>query len=281
MSLTLYLRRIPFAPAIAARVLRSAGTAYCALLGESSYHVFVSRGGVKYDLDIHEDVQMRIFFGNYDTDELHILREYLRPGDTAIDVGAQVGYFTLNFSLAVGQAGRVVAFEPDPRHVERLRANIGLNPFARNVTVVPEAVSNVAGKATLFRSSAEHSGGNSLYPDVTSVENSIEVPTVTLDEYCTEHGLDRVRVLKIDVEGHEPVVLQGCSRMLSERRIDLVLMEYVASRLRALGFAPDEFDEALRRNGYVRIFPKDIPHADNVLNLIYRSPDLGAGPTAA
>jgi FkbM family methyltransferase len=238
--------------------------------------VLSERDGIRFRLDISEWVQMRIFFDRfiptYDVDELAFVNQCLREGDVALDVGAQIGLYTLTFSKAVGASGRVFSFEPDPRNRERLLGNAALNDFARNVTLVPVALSDSAGQATFYRSSnLGHSSMNAAVATESRVDE-IRVETTTLDAYCRQASLERVRLAKIDVEGHETAVLSGARETLARHAIDFIMMEYVAERAAEIS-TQGYGDAQLLAAGYRRILP-DLPRErwPKVANLVYAAP---------
>jgi FkbM family methyltransferase len=139
--------------------------------------------------------------------------------DLAIDVGANVGYFT---ALLSRRASRVVAFEPNPRLTATLRANKARLPGSDRVELREEAVSDREGTASLFM---PEDFCNSLVLaslEVTGAEHIVEVTTVTLDGVL---GHASVGVLKIDVEGHEVRVLRGAHEMLKQGRVRDVIFE--------------------------------------------------------
>jgi FkbM family methyltransferase len=257
---------------LAIKAIHLAADPLRAIMGPRARHCHVTRSGLRYDLDLYENVQMRIFFDSFDRDEIAALRSYIRPGDTVVDVGAHVGYYALHFADAAGPEGRVVSFEPDPTNLARLRANLELNGFSERVSVVPAIVSEQPGTGKLFLARDTQSGGNSVYEDMAGTAESITCETTTLDAYCTSNGVDHIRVLKIDVEGHEPAVLRGAVALLRDHRIDVVMMEYRASWVAHIEKEPQRFDEPLTTNGYVRVEPKVLPAVDNIFNLIYVSP---------
>jgi FkbM family methyltransferase len=242
-------------------------------MGSRSDHVRVSRDGINFDLDLRDHVEMRIFLHAFDREEVATLSSYLRPGDRAIDVGSNVGYYTLHFARAVGAAGEVIAFEPDPRNVERLRANLALNGFTDRADVVAAVATEATGSMKLFLTTGQ-GGGNSVYSDLWDTGASIDCPATTIDDYCSSRNIDYVRAMKIDVEGHDPAVLRGASRMLRERRIGVVLIEYCRPWLQRTEKEPERFDDPLVSNGYVRVDPVELPDVDNVLNLLYLSPEV-------
>ncbi len=240
--------------------------------------VLSERDGIRFRLDISEWVQMRIFFDRfiptYDVDELEFAKRALREGDVALDVGAQIGLYTLTFSKSVGKNGRVISFEPDPRSRERLTANLALNEFACNVTLLPLALSDRPGEATFYRSS--NLGHNSMQSG-TALETRIDeirIQTTTVDEFCRQESIERIRLAKIDVEGHESAVLSGARETLARGAIDFIMMEYVAER--AAELSTEGFGDArLLAAGYRRILP-DLPleRWPKVANLVYAAPGV-------
>jgi FkbM family methyltransferase len=147
--------------------------------------------------------------------ELAAMRRVLRPGDTAVDVGANKGSYLLWLSRWVGP-GRVVAFEPQPALAAYLREACAALSLA-NVTVEAKAVSKAPGEQALYLPSGTTSPGASLNQRVADRDacQAIAVPVVALDDYLALPA--KVRVLKIDVEGHEQAVFEGAARLLREQ----------------------------------------------------------------
>ena len=138
------------------------------------------------------------------------MRGILRPGDTAIDVGAHIGFFTMQMAAIVGPAGRVYAFEPFDANADLLERSIDENRFGDRVVFQRAAVGAAAGTATLtFPVETLNSGGAYLLRDGAAPlagNQKKDVPVVALD------GLDLrrpVRFIKMDVEGAEPQVIRG------------------------------------------------------------------------
>jgi len=137
---------------------------------------------------------------------------FLRPGDTAIDCGANQGLYACAFAAATGPRGRVLAVEPLPWQAERARANLALNGFEEHGTLVEAAVSDAEGEATL------HLGAYDVSASLARVEGGarqLPVRSVTLDALAAAHGLGPVALLKLDVEGAEVAALAGASGLLS------------------------------------------------------------------
>jgi FkbM family methyltransferase len=180
------------------------------------------------------------FFGAYDPATLALLRRCVRPGRTAIDVGANVGTHAL--AMAAARAGRVVAFEPSPAIFKRLQENLALNPKA-HVDARQVAVSDQAGTVTLFEAKGWNLGEGSLMADPALTQ--VLVPSTTLD---AENILD-VDVIKIDVEGFEAAVLAGARTMLSQQH-PIIVFEYNRSKWAAVGYTLDSVLRDLSNLGY-------------------------------
>jgi FkbM family methyltransferase len=154
----------------------------------------------------------------YDALQVLWLSTHLTEGDTAVDIGAHYGTYSILMAAKCGQTGNVVAFEPDPHAREVLSRNLNLNPRIKQPAVEVCACSDQIGEATLFSR-----GGNSqsslarsaveFSPEHKSEE--IRVPLVTLDSYLSEHHLPELRCVKIDAEGAEIRILKGAKQVLS------------------------------------------------------------------
>jgi FkbM family methyltransferase len=145
----------------------------------------------------------------------------LRPGDRLIDVGAHRGIFTLIGAQRVGEGGRVYAFEPDPQHVRGLRTSIRINGLA-NVTVEECAVGEADAPARFVQTGIGYERLPQAKAGQVAARN---VPMVALDTYVRENGLGSVRMIKIDVDGPELMVLKGGRRLLEASEPPLIVME--------------------------------------------------------
>ncbi len=166
--------------------------------------------------------------GRWEPAVVRELSRALRPGDVFFDLGAYVGPFTLLASRLVGPSGRVVAFEPDPRTRDVLERNLAANAVT-NVTVVPCAVGDHAGTVR-FLASGDSAGRVGDTGDV-------EVPQVTLDGWCAEHGLQPT-VMKVDIEGGEAGALDGSAAV---RGVRALVLEVHEPPLRAQSVDPAGF----------------------------------------
>lgn len=140
----------------------------------------------------------------------------LRRGDVFLDIGANVGFYTLYFGERVGGEGRVHAFEPEPRTFESLRRSVAENGFGAWVKCHHPALSDQ--KGTLPFHWVKDGSAHSLVAEAKGREDryagSIEVPVSTLDDVAEGLQLARVDLVKIDVEGEEPRTVRGMLRTL-------------------------------------------------------------------
>lgn len=170
----------------------------------------------------------------------------LRPGDHVIDVGANVGYFTLVAARLVGPTGGVHAFEPSPQVFPWLRANARLNPVL-NICVHQKAVTDRGGPVRFHAASPDRTGYSSIRDLGTATAAVTTVDAVALDDLLNE--LPPTRLVKIDVEGAEWLVLQGMRRLLERDRPHLIC-ELDDGFLRELGADAEQVCQFLRDAGY-------------------------------
>src|SRR5262245_17548711 len=209
-------------------------------------------GCVRLFVDLSDHViGLNIVRGAYERDEVTYARHFLRPGDTALDLGAHVGFFAVQMAAMVGPAGRVYAFEPFDANAELLERSIVENRFEGRLSVRRAAVGAASGSATLtFPVETLNSGGAYLLREGTApLTGNLEkqVPVVALDDIELPHP---VRFIKMDVEGAEPQVLDGAKRLMKHDR-PVILSELHPTQLqRSSGVTGDEFLAQVRGFGY-------------------------------
>ncbi len=174
-------------------------------------------------LNIRDLIQQTILLeGVWDPTLTTFIQRNLSPGDAFIDVGAHVGYFTLLASRRVGPSGTVLSVEPNPFAFDQLQGNVGRNDLS-NVLVQHTACGDSRGVVKLYLHTESNSSMASLYTADAAGSTAVEVPCTTLDELCQEQGVNRARLVKIDVEGAELFVLRGMKRIMREMRPAIVL----------------------------------------------------------
>lgn len=170
-------------------------------------------------------------YGVWEPLETAVLRRQLHEGDTFIDVGANVGYYTLIASRLVGPTGRVVAFEPDPTNCGLLRRSVEANGL-KNVIVEQKALSNQPGTLKLYLEE-DNKGGHKVFA-FGGQRPFVEVEAVRLDDYL-KNDRRRIGLIKIDTEGAEGAILQGMHETLRQHQDVKLLVEFFPMLLHTFG----------------------------------------------
>jgi len=187
--------------------------------------------------------------GNYEAALGDFFKNALSSGDTVLDIGANIGFFSVFFSKWVGDTGRVLAFEPEPNNREFIRANLS-NNSRHNVTVFSTAVSDKAGETTFYVDPAfwgVHSLGRK---NVANSAVEMQVETVALDEFLpAKLGKSERFVAKLDTQGAEPLIFKGGERMFRDR-CKLLAFEYWPFGVKTMGFEPEDSIKMLYDLGF-------------------------------
>ncbi len=188
--------------------------------------------GIRMHLDPSNFIELFSYYWScWEPDETWVVRRLLRPGDIFVDLGANIGYFSLIAAQSVGEEGRVIALEPVPPTVQKLRRNLDLNPM-KNITLYEFAVSDRTGSVRIYQPHDNNIGANSVRPGDGNAPHW-DVPSVTLDELL--EGCPPVRLVKIDLEGAELLAIRGFTRHLADPTGPAVLCEVTDRFLRELG----------------------------------------------
>lgn len=185
-------------------------------------------GGFKLPCDLREDLQRQFyFFGTYVLEE-HILacwQKQVKAARVIFDVGANLGIYSFA-ALAVDPNVTVHAFEPTPEIATQLRTAAQRNGLSQ-LHVHETAVSSSGGykKLNRYRGHTGTNGGMNFISGTVGVSDPDSVPTVDLDDFCKQNGIDHVDLMKVDVQGHEYDVLKGAEKLIRDGRIGLLLFE--------------------------------------------------------
>ncbi len=179
--------------------------------------------GLRFRMKLRWQAHTAYVIGSYEPEFMDALRRHIRPGDTCLDVGGNLGYYCMVMARLTGSGGRVISFEPIAENQAVLRENIALNGMD-NVEVADIALGATPGVMSLIRGEA---GAVSATPSVRGyavegAQSSVEVRVDTLDAFL-EHRSCRPSVIKIDVEGAEMEVLQGAVKTLRAARPAVLL----------------------------------------------------------
>jgi FkbM family methyltransferase len=193
-----------------------------------------------------------------------VLRDRLRPGDVAVDGGANIGLHSLTMATAVGATGSLVCFEPLPHVADALVWTLRLNGIAERVRVERAALSDTVGEATLY--AASHSPISSLFnlPDSAGAHPLI-VPQVTLDSRLAPGS--RVDLVKLDIEGAEPRAWHGMRRVRQENQQLDIVMEWSSSHFCRATESAVEFFRTIRGDSFSVFVIEDAPEAGRLAAL--------------
>lgn len=214
----------------------------------------------------------------YETGTTDLCAELVRPGDEVVDVGANLGWYTVLFAGLVGPDGCVHSFEPWPPVLERLRASVALNAGRAPIHIVSTAVGASEDSTPLYSFQRLPHGETSAWKRPGNASTSQTVDTQTLDGYWTGLGRPEVALVKVDVEGMEQAVIDGSPELLASSP-PMWIFETNFETSSGFGYTPVELLEGLEQHyGYrfVRIpsawgqweemaRASDCRHGDNVL----------------
>src|ERR1700686_5070158 len=206
--------------------------------------------GLWYRLDLSDDVQRELYFNKYESADIQQGLELVPRGGTCVDVGANNGAFTLQFARKVGKHGLVHAFEPDPYVFSRLESNCRMNGFEDRVRCHNVAVTNLTRPRSFYQSDRHHSGWGSLVKFNDIAVQAQRVQGITLDDFLANEGIQHVDLLKVDVEAHEPELLEGSMQSLANHVFRFVLIEFNGIRLAERGKTLEDFLLPLTTAGY-------------------------------
>lgn len=151
-----------------------------------------------------------------------IVLKHIKEGQVVVDVGAQIGYYSVLFGKLVGSKGKVYAFEPDSRNFEILAKNLRVNKL-KQVKPVKAALADFIGTRQLFTNPLNRGASSFISPCVSGVTES-RVRVITLDKFLQQNLPDEeIDFIKIDVEGAELLVLKGAKRILKQSRLFMML----------------------------------------------------------
>jgi FkbM family methyltransferase len=211
--------------------------------------IFPLPDGKTAAVDLRDRIQRLMWAAAYEPLVTRCLTALLRPGDTFIDVGAHIGFFSLIASSRVGPTGQVYAFEANCDRFEELQSNAAAYPW---LACYSRAVWNKSG---LMDFSNPQQPGESGWGKVATVRKEghiVSVDAISLDEWHEIAGFPAIRVVKIDAEGSEPFILEGMRRLISKTR-PFLIVELNDQLLGEAGYSKSAITKAIKDNQY-RIF---------------------------
>lgn len=187
--------------------------------------------GREFEFEVHDEEELtsdliKKYGCNVDMETVYAYNYLLKEGDYFIDVGANIGWTTVFASMSVGNSGHVFSFEPDEKNYQILTNNIERNRF-QNVTTIKQALSNSEYIGQLYQSKANF-GNHMLDPEYYNPEHHItrsSVPVTTLDKFLLKEQIDveKIALIKVDVEGTEPRVFEGGKKYFGAYRPNIIV----------------------------------------------------------
>jgi len=204
----------------------------------------VEIGGQKMFLDEKDSLSLSIW-GTFEEFETEIVKKEIKAGDVVLDIGANIGYYTLIFAKLVGESGKVFAFEPDPVNFSLLKKNIEANGY-KNVVLIQKAVSNKNEKLKLYLCE-ENRGDHRIY-DSHDNRQSVEVEAIRLEDYFKDYG-GKIDFIKMDIQGAEGGATQGMFSLLQKNQVKIIT-EFWPMGLKKFGINPEKYLKSLTEAGF-------------------------------
>jgi len=184
------------------------------------------------DLDHRHQATRNMAYGIYEKEEIALLSRCLCPGDRAVDVGANVGYLSAHMARLVGPHGKVYSFEPGPTPFRSLQA-VKASNLQNNMEIFQMAVADQEREATYYETDNILSKGYGRIDNRPSKRfqhvKSCQIAVTSLATFFIDRPVDRLRLIKIDVEGHEKQVIDGLTGLLDRNVRPLLIMETTVS----------------------------------------------------
>jgi FkbM family methyltransferase len=216
--------------------------------GEAFFEYFITKD-VKINL-YQDSILSRLIHEGFEKEETDYVASVLNKGDIFIDIGTNIGLFSLIASKIVGEEGKVICFEPSPHTYNRLVENVKLNNF-KNIDHRNIGLSNIEGNLVFYISENGHDAWNSFAPSQDGkLEKSIVVPVATLDAEIEKMNKDSIKLIKIDVEGWEKFVLYG-GEGLFVNYSPIVMVEFTEENTYNAGYSVYEIYDIMEKWGYV------------------------------
>jgi len=221
-----------------------------------------------FKVEIHDAMGRKIFKrGSLHPEHTSFLSKLpFQQNDVILDIGANIGWYSVVLKDSIKHDITIFAFEPEPKNFDLLKQNIECNKMT-GIHAINKAVAEQSGHATLFLYASKNSGRHSLLDVNPETNMSIEVETVNIENFLKNNNVDfdRIKLIKIDIEGYEGLALKGATTLL--RQVPYMFLEYSPGLMVKAGQDPAHFIQWLadfdfnfyRVNGN-EITPRKVQH---------------------
>jgi FkbM family methyltransferase len=196
----------------------------------------------KYSFPLYKNLYNR-FKSKQDAEELSLLKQTIKKGDTVLDIGSNIGFYASIISELVGDNGKVICFEPDKTNFKHLQNSLKNQP---NVILVNKAVSDKTGKIEIFTSHRLNVDHRTYKPE--KYNSSYFIDAITIDDYLAENF--HVDFIKMDIQGAEIFALKGMKKVLSENKNLQIVTEFWPHGLQSAGSSSTELLNYMGSSGY-------------------------------
>ena len=223
---------------------------YISLMGNKQLHA----AGFIFNTDLRDrTISKKIaIYGDYEGYMREVLLSYARAASTVVDVGANIGLHTIPLSKQVGENGNIIAFEPDPDNYSILLSNIKLNS-SDNVQAFNMGLSSKQESRLLYQSDINR-GGLSLCKDNVESEygniSPVSIDLIDGDSILQKYS-PNISLIKIDVEGAEPLVIEGLKNVIDSNPELAIVFEFSPSYILNFGIDPQTFLSTLEKRGFI------------------------------
>lgn len=223
---------------------------------------------------IDEYITKWMFIHGYDKEyEYAMTHRLIRPGDVILDVGANMGVWSMIPASTYGDKIRIFAFEPVPSIFETLTRNIDHNQLNASYSCHNVGIADTAGEL-LFDIDTENSGMGHLSTTENPEGRQIRVKTIRLADFRQEHGISKVNLVKVDVEGAEMLVLKSDEALFQSPDAPMITIEIIDEFLKRFGTSADAVKQQLQSWGYTLKYLssgtnqlKDLPEQCDAINV--------------
>ena len=212
---------------------------------------FVMTEGHKIYLDPKDSLGLSLD-PNYEPQETQLLKKIIKKNSTVIDIGANIGYFTLLLAKLVGPDGKVFSFEPDPNNFSILEKNVKINGYS-NVILTQKAISDKTETTKLYL--CKYSNGMHRIYQSEICEGHVEIESSKLDDFFENVKFNgNIDFIKIDTEGSEVKVIRGIKNIINMNKDVKILVEFEPGSIVQSGCSPKELLTQIENHGF-KIIP--------------------------
>lgn len=206
----------------------------------------------KLYLEFTDDSIEIYYLGIYEPEETQMIKNIVKEGMTVLDIGANIGYFSILMANLVGPNGKVYSFEPNPKMFQRLQKNLEINTnLSVQIKINQVAIGEKEGKANFFCPPHGFEGLGGLQDtNRISIDNVINVDVITLDKFMKDNNVQKLDFIKLDVEGGEFGVLKGAEDTLNKYH-PIILFEGEEENTAAYNYRVFQLLNYLENLGYI------------------------------